>query len=146
MSAIPLHAVPFAIDFPSPDMKTIGARLARGARLASRGQSLSALRASSLRDRFYAWRGASGASYVCSVFSLAEEPTLDALAECVLIGVAREGAARRPLCVLASRDFAGEAGAALRDAARDQGLAEWHAHFFASAAAAEDLFAGLSGG
>jgi hypothetical protein len=140
MSAIPLPVAftPFSVKFPVT-------RSARAARPIGRGQSLAALRASELRDRFYSWRGASGATYVCSVFSLEEEALLGGFARGLLIGVAREGASRRPLCVLASRDFAGEAGCDLREAAQAQGLAEWHVHFCATDAEADDLAAGLAG-
>ena len=142
MSAMPMSAISAVIE---PRAERSGARLARCSRGAGRGQSLSALRASDLRDRFYSWRGASGRNYVCSVFRLSDEALLTDFAHSLFIGVAREGAGRRPLCALASRDFGDAAGAILRAEAMAQGLSEWHVHFCADEAEVEDLVAGLAG-
>jgi hypothetical protein len=106
---------------------------------ASRGQPLGALQASHLLDRFYAWRGASGERYICSIFSLEEEGVIAGFSQAVAIGVAREAGSRRPVCLLSAREFASEDGRAIRVEARDLGVAEWHVHFGADDAGLRDL-------
>jgi len=104
-----------------------------------RGQSLSSLLACELRDRFYSWRGASGACYVCSVFQSGEERIVADFSSSAIIGVARDGAVRRPVCVVSSRDFESLEGRALREAARSLGVCEWHVHFGVDDAKLRDI-------
>jgi hypothetical protein len=104
-----------------------------------RGQALGALRASELLNRFYSWRGASGERYVCSIFSLEEETIVADFSLAIAIGVARDGAWRRPVCLLSSREFETAPGRAIRDAARAHGVNEWHVHFGSGDAGLRDL-------
>jgi hypothetical protein len=104
-----------------------------------RGQALGALRASKLLDRFYSWRGASGERYVCSIFSLEEETIVADFSQAIAIGVARDGARRRPVCLLPCRAFETDPGRAIRDAARAHGVNEWHVHFGSGDAGSRDL-------
>ncbi len=96
---------------------------------APRGQALGALSSSHLLDRFYAWRGASGERYVCSIFSPEEEGIVADFSQAVVIGVARDVGGRRPICILSSRDFNSADGRSIRVEARTLGLVEWHVHF-----------------
>lgn len=110
---------------------------------APRGQSLASLPASDLGERFYAWRGASGARFVCSVFQGGEEAVVAGFSNALIVGVAREGAARRPVCVLSSREFEGVAGRAPWEASRALGVNEWHVHFGWDEGKLRDLAASL---
>ena len=108
---------------------------------APRGQALQSLaETDSLRSRFFSWRGASGRRYVCSVFQSGEDSFVADVTNGVVIGVAREGATTRPVCVFLAqeRDRRG-----LREIARELGVAEWHVHFCADAASLRDLSASL---
>lgn len=110
------------------------------ARVSPRGQELESLaETEALRGRFFSWRGVSGGHYVCSVFQRGEEGFVADVQSGVIIGVAREGAGRRPVCVLG----AGEGVAALRLLARELGVAEWHVRFGADSDAARDLSGSL---
>jgi hypothetical protein len=104
-----------------------------------RGQALAALRASYLLDRFYSWRGSSGERYVCSIFSLEEEPIVADFAQTVVIGVSRDGVQRRPICLISSREFSTNEGRAIRNEARAFGVNEWHVHFGSGDAGLRDL-------
>ncbi|MGE4173472.1 MAG: hypothetical protein AB7F41_13450, partial [Methylocystis sp.] len=74
---------------------------------AARGEALQSLaEADSLRNRFMSWRGASGRRYVCSVFQSGEESFIADVTNCVVIGVAREGATTRPVCVFLAQEGA----------------------------------------
>ncbi|PWB83238.1 MAG: hypothetical protein C3F11_07765 [Methylocystaceae bacterium] len=106
----------------------------------ARGQELASLASCDLRDRFYSWRGASGQRYVCSIFRLDEESVVAEFSQAVVIGVVREGATRRPVCVLRSRDFETDDGRAVRDDARKLGVNEWHVRF----GARDDIMLGLA--
>lgn len=110
---------------------------------AARGQELNSLMQSdTLRGRFFSWRGASGRRYVCSVFQAGEANFVADVTNGVVIGVAREGAAARPVCVfLAQQDGGGQR--ALRDLARELRVAEWHVHFCAGAETLRDLSGSL---
>jgi hypothetical protein len=111
---------------------------------APRGEALQSLAdADSLRGRFFSWRGASGRRYVCSVFQSGEESFIADVTNGVVIGVAREGAASRPVCVFLAQERAGCGRHALRRIARELGVAEWHVHFCADAATLRDLSASL---
>lgn len=94
-----------------------------------RGRRLASLDTCDLRDRFYSWRGAQGRRCVCSVFGVDAEAIVADFSRAVIIGVARAGAARHPICVLSSRDFRTPVGCAVRDDARALGVNEWHVHF-----------------
>lgn len=110
--------------------------------LSPRGQELDSLaEADLLRARFFSWRGVSGRRYVCSVFQRGEEGFVSDVESGVIIGVAREGAAIRPLCVLGAPDKGGRPP--LGDLARELGVAEWHVHFCAGDEAARDLSGSL---
>jgi hypothetical protein len=114
--------------------------------LSPRGQELESLvESDSLRSRFFAWLGLSGRRYVCSVFQHGEEGFIADVESGVVIGVAREGATLRPVCVFAGRKEAGEAQKrrSLRQLARELGVAEWHVHFCADAETVRDLAASL---
>lgn len=109
-----------------------------------RGQALQSLaEADSLRSRFYSWRGASGRRYVCSVFQSGEESFIADVTNGAVIGVARQGATIRPVCVFLAQDRARGDRYALRRIARELGVAEWHVHFCADAATLRDLSASL---
>ncbi len=95
----------------------------------ARGQELASLDCSELRDRFYSWRAASGRRYVCSIFRTDEETIVADFSQAVVIGVMREGAMRRPICVLASDCFETIAGHIVREDAHALGVNEWHVHF-----------------
>ncbi|MBI1981621.1 MAG: hypothetical protein HYS63_08755 [Methylocystis sp.] len=110
---------------------------------APRGQALESLsETDSLRSRFFSWRGASGRRYVCSVFQSGEESFIADVTNGVVIGVAREGATNRPVCVFLAQERAVDRHA-LRRMARELGVAEWHVHFCANAATLRDLSASL---
>ena len=72
---------------------------------APRGQALQSLaETDSLRSRFFSWRGASGRRYVCSVFQSGEDSFVADVTNGVVIGVAREGATTRPVCVFLAQE------------------------------------------
>ncbi|CCJ08456.1 hypothetical protein [Methylocystis sp. SC2] len=111
---------------------------------APRGQALQSLaETDSLRGRFFSWRGASGRRYVCSVFQAGEDSFVADVTNGVVIGVAREGAATRPVCVFLAQERVAGDRQALRRMARELGVAEWHVHFCADAASLRDLSASL---
>lgn len=108
---------------------------------APRGQALQSLaETDSLRSRFFSWRGASGRRYVCSVFQSGEDSFVADVTNGVVIGVAREGATTRPVCVFLAQE---RSRRGLREIARELGVAEWHVHFCADAASLRDLSASL---
>jgi hypothetical protein len=120
--------------------KPAAAGFVAGGGRAPRGQSLASLAASSLGAGFYSWRGFSGRNYVCSVFADAERAVVAEFSAATIIGVASEGAARRPVCVLSSREFS------VLSADRHgefPGVDEWHVHFGADEAELRDLAASL---
>jgi hypothetical protein len=110
---------------------------------ARRGQRLGSLLESSLGDRFFSWRGASGENYVCSIFPVADEATVALFSSAVIVGVARNVSGARPICVLSSRQFDTRQGRVIRDEARAMGCAEWHVRFDASEDQVRDLAASL---
>ncbi len=93
------------------------------------GQSLASLSTSDLRERFYSWRGLSGRRYICSVFSAAETAVVSEFTAAAVIGVAKAGAARRPVCVMSSREFHVWGDIGSREGAESHGVSEWHVHF-----------------
>lgn len=95
----------------------------------ARGRTLASLDSCDLRDRFYSWREASGRRFVCSIFRAEEEGVVALFSQAVVIGVAREGAERRPVCVLAAHDFETPEGRSIRADALTLGANEWHVHF-----------------
>jgi hypothetical protein len=114
----------------------------RAADLSPRGQELDALaEANVLRGRFFSWRGGSGQRYVCSVFQRGEEAFVSDVESGVIIGVARDGAAARPVCVFGARQNGMRP--TLRDLGRELGVTEWHVHFCEGSEAARDLAATL---
>ncbi|HEY8162545.1 MAG: hypothetical protein ACR650_05875 [Methylocystis sp.] len=120
---------------------SISALRRAGRALSPRGQELESLAGSDgLRAHFYSWRGATGRRYVCSVFQRGEEGFVSDVESGAIIGVAREGGALRPVCVLAAGE---RAGYALRDLARELGVVEWHVHFCAEIEAVRDLAGSL---
>jgi hypothetical protein len=96
-----------------------------------RGGGLAALHATPLRERFYSWRAGRGERYVCTIFSAEEEALVAGFARAVVIGVAREGAERRPVCVLSTEEFDAPSGRLARAAAIALGVNEWHVRFCA---------------
>ncbi len=107
--------------------------------LSEPGGALASLGDCDFGAHFYSWRGASGARYICSVFEPSEETLVAGFSGAAIIGVARDGAARRPICLMTSRQFNSPAGEALRNAARRLGLNEWHVHFSAEDVDLRDL-------
>jgi hypothetical protein len=109
--------------------KFVKARRAAPVGASPSGQALASLLASDLRERFYSWRGLSGRRYICSVFSAAEAAVVLEFTAAAVIGVAKVGAARRPVCVMSSREFhvLGDIGS--REGAESHGVSEWHVHF-----------------
>ena len=93
------------------------------------GQALASLLTSDLRERFYSWRGLSGRRYICSIFSAAETAVVSEFTAAAVIGVAKAGAARRPVCVMSSREFHGWGDIGSREGAESHGVSEWHVHF-----------------
>ena len=93
------------------------------------GQALASLSTSDLRERFYSWRGLSGRRYVCSVFSAAESAVVSEFTAAAVIGVAKAGAERRPVCVMSSREFHVWGDIGSREGAESHGVSEWHVHF-----------------
>jgi len=130
--------------YPSFSISRSAYRSALGQSLADvapRGQALQSLaETDSLRSRFFSWRGASGRGYVCSVFQSGEDSFVADVTNGVVIGVAREGATTRPVCVFLAQE---RARRGLREIARELGVAEWHVHFCADAASLRDLSASL---
>jgi hypothetical protein len=115
-------------------------RAARG--LSPRGQELDSLaEADALRGRFFSWRGGSGRRYVCSVFQRGEEGFVSDVESGVIIGVARDGAALRPVCVFGARN--GGTRPSLRRLAQELSVAEWHVHFCDGDETARDLSGSL---
>lgn len=95
----------------------------------ARGRELASLRASALGERFYSWRASCGRLYVCSIFLAEEADLLAGFRQAAVIGVARDGASRRPVVVLAAEDFATVQGRRLRADAHALGVEEWHVRF-----------------
>jgi hypothetical protein len=93
------------------------------------GQALASLSTSDLRERFYSWRGLSGRRYICSVFSVAETAVVSEFTAAAVIGVAKAGAAQRPVCVMSSREFHVWGDIGSREGAESHGVSEWHVHF-----------------
>lgn len=131
----------FVIDDQVGQGARVGAQADISPAAAPRGQRLASLDACDLRDRFYSWRGASGRRHVCSVFGIEEEAIVAEFSRALVIGVAREGTTRRPVCVLSSRDFEGAEGRMIRADARALGGNEWHVHFSAED---DDILRGLA--
>lgn len=125
----------FAGHNPSPRFRVV-ATSARGQELGSLAQL------EGLRGRFFSWRGASGARYVCSVFQAGEDGFVADVTNGVIIGVAREGGAARPVCVFLAQQDGGDQRA-LRDLARELRIAEWHVHFCAGVETLRDLSGSL---
>jgi hypothetical protein len=120
------------------------ARRPRRAAPPPRGQALASLLASdALRDRFYSWRGASGRRHVCSVFHRGEEAIVADFSNGLIVGVACEGAFRRPVCVFSAREFDSGERRSLRETAHELGVIEWHVHFGADGEALRDLASSL---
>ncbi len=110
--------------------------------LSPRGQELDSLtEANVLQGRFFSWRGVSGRRYVCSVFQRGEEGFICEIESGVVIGVARDGVAPRPLCVFEARGDGGRRR--LARLARELGVSEWHVHFCAGDETARDLSVSL---
>jgi len=93
------------------------------------GQALASLSTSDLRERFYSWRGLSGRRYICSVFSAAEAAVVSEFTAAAVIGVAKAGAAQRPVCVMSSREFHVWGDIGSREGAESHSVSEWHVHF-----------------
>ncbi|WP_424361341.1 hypothetical protein [Methylocystis parvus] len=112
-----------------------------GKALNPRGQELDSLAgADALRGHFFSWRGVTGRRYVCSVFQRGEEGFVSDVENGVIIGVARDGAALRPVCLFS----AGESRApALRQLAQELGVVEWHVHFCPDVETVRDLAGSL---
>lgn len=111
-----------------------------GKALNPRGQELDSLAGSdALRGRFFSWRGVSGRRYVCSVFHRGEENFIADVESGVIIGVARDGAALRPVCMFS----AGESRALAPELAREFGVVEWHVHFSLDGETIRDLSGSL---
>lgn len=106
------------------------------------GQELDSLaEANVLRGRFFSWRGVSGRRYVCSVFQRGEESFVSGVEGGVIIGVARDGAALRPVCVYGARENGPRPSP--HHLARELGVAEWHVHFCGNREVVRDLSASL---
>lgn len=94
-----------------------------------------------LRSRFFSWRGLSGRRYVCSVFQSGEDGFVADVENGVIIGVARDGAAARPVCIFSARQ--GGPRRSLRELAHELRIVEWHVHFCADAETVRDLAGSL---
>ena len=109
-----------------------------GRKTSLRGQMLGSLARSELCARFYSWHVTSGAHYVCSVFP-DDEAIVAGFSNTFVIGVRHKGAARLPICILFSNNFASERCRLLREDARSLGVNEWHIHFGEGDAELRDL-------
>lgn len=108
---------------------------------APRGQQLDSLAgADALRGHFFSWRGTTGRRYVCSVFQRGEEGFVSDVESGVIIGVTKDGAALRPVCVFPAGDGRMKA---LRELAQELGVAEWHVHFCSDFEPVRDLAGSL---
>ncbi len=127
------------------DRKNKFAKLRRGALSgpSPRGQALASLLTSDLRERFYSWRGLTGRRYICSVFSAAEAAVVSEFTAAVVIGVAKVGAARRPVCVISSGEFHVWGDIGSREGAESHGVSEWHVHFGVDEEGVRDLAGSL---
>jgi hypothetical protein len=125
--------------------KPVDARRASSFRAPPRGQALASLVASDLRERFYSWRGLSGQRYVFSVFSIAETAMVCEFTAAAVIGVASDGLARRPVCVMSSREFCQLESGGLRSESLAAGVSEWHVHFGVDEEGLRDLAGTLFG-
>jgi len=105
---------------------------------AGRGENLASLNQSDLRGAFYSWRGVSGQRYVLSVFSGADAGLVSEFEGVAIVGVEADGAGRRPVCVLSSREFRA------LGPARGEAASEWHVLFRADEAAIKDLAGSLT--
>ncbi len=113
-----------------------------GQALNPRGRELDSLvESDTLRSRFFSWRGLSARRYVCSVFQGGEEGFVAGVESGIVIGVTREGAMVRPVCVFQARKD-GERQA-LRELARELCIVEWHVHFCADEETVRDLAGSL---
>jgi hypothetical protein len=111
-----------------------------GKALNQRGQELDSLAGSdTLRGRFFSWRGVSGRRYVCSVFQRGEESFVSDVENGLIIGVARDGTALRPVCLFS----AGESRSLAPQLAREFGVVEWHVHFCPDPETIRDLAGSL---
>lgn len=81
------------------------------------------------RERIYSWVGSSETQYACIVFRLGDEETIARFPDLAVIGVARHGSERHPVCLRHSSDFNIENNRNLRQEAREMGCDEWHIHF-----------------
>ncbi len=72
---------------------------------AGRGASLASLAQSRLNGAFYAWHGLSGRRYVLSVFEGSDWALVSEFEGVAIVGVANDGATRRPICVLSAREL-----------------------------------------
>jgi len=107
------------------------------------GERLASLQNSPLMRNFYCWRGASGDGYVCSVFAADDDATVAAFDGAAIIGVAVDGGAPRPFCILDSAAFRSPEGVDLRARLRARANCEWHVRFEAEPATFCDLAASL---
>jgi len=106
-------------------------------RRGGRGASLASLAQTKLHGAFYSWHGASGRRYVLSVFDGSDWMLVSDFESVAIVGVANDGATRRPICVLSPRELRA-LGPALVEAA-----SEWHVLFAADEAAMKDLAGSL---
>ena len=109
----------------------------------SRGQALASLLASDLRERFYSWRGVSGRRYICSIFSAADAAVVSEFTAAAVIGVSKIGEARRPVCVMSSREYHVLGNIGSREGLETHSVTEWHVHFCADDEAVRDLAGAL---
>jgi hypothetical protein len=107
------------------------------------GQPLASLDASELKDRFYRWRGASGREYICSIFTKDELAVVTGFSGAVIIGVAKEGPARRAVSVISSVSFACPGDQDMFALDVGSGADEWHVHFSKDDSCLRDLAASL---
>ena len=123
-------------NYPSSSRRSVGAALS------PRGQELDSLvESDALRSRFFWWRGLSGRRYVCSVFQSGEDGFVADVESGVIIGVARDGAAARPVCIFSARQ--GGPGHSLRELAHELRIVEWHVHFCPDGEPMRDLAGSL---
>jgi hypothetical protein len=108
------------------------------------GQALDSLVSSDLGERFYSWRGASGARYICSLFAAGEESVVAGFSQGVVIGVHRDGLSPpTPVCLILAQDFRGALEDGFLVEAREGGVTEWHVHFAGGEAELRDLVGSL---
>ena len=93
------------------------------------GSDLKSLQGSGLSDRFYSWRGVSGARHICRIVPIEMESVIGQFSKVLAIGARRSGQQVRPVCFILFDEFNAPAGYRMRRHAASHGCSEWHLYF-----------------